>query len=69
MNKIILNKEIYKFSNKVENQIKLSSLLNYDFNLIRKKVQLKNNFKNDLLIRLSKRTTELENLPYVVVLY
>lgn len=64
MNKIILNKEIYKFSNKVENQIKLSSLLNYDFNLIRKKVQLKNNFKNDLLIRLSKRTTELENLPY-----
>lgn len=64
MNKLLLNKEIYRYSNMIEKQIKLKSLLSYDFNIIKKSTNLKKNFKQDLLIRLAKRSTELENLPY-----
>lgn len=59
-----INKEIFKFSIKLEHSIRLKNLLNYDFSLVKKKPLLKNSFKDDLLIRLAKRNVELENLPY-----
>ena len=59
-----INKEIFKFSIKLEHSIRLKNLLNYDFSLVKKKPLLKNNFKEDLLIRLAKRNVELERLPY-----
>ena len=42
MNRFLI-REIYNYSNKIEKQIKLKTLLNY-------------NFKDELLTRLSKRT-------------
>lgn len=67
MNKLIskeLTKDFFKYSNMIENRIKLKNLLSYNFNLIDTNTSFRKNFKNDLLIRLAKRTTELENLPY-----
>ena len=64
MNKVLLNKEIFRYANRVEKQIKLETLLKYNFNSFKKNSNFKIGFKDDLLTRLSKRTVELENLPY-----
>ncbi len=64
MNKILLNKEIFRFANRMEKPIKLETLLKYNFNSFKKNPTFKIGFKDDLLTRLSKRTVELENLPY-----
>lgn len=64
MNKVLLNKEIFRYANRIEKQIKLETLLKYNFNSFKKNSNFKIGFKDDLLTRLSKRTVELENLPY-----
>ena len=64
MNKVLLNKEIFRFANRIEKPIKLETLLKYNFNSFKKNPTFKVGFKDDLLTRLSKRTVELENLPY-----
>ena len=63
MNKFLI-REIYKYSNNIEKQIKLKTLLSYNFNSFKNNTNFKIGFKEDLLTRLAKRTTELENLPY-----
>ena len=57
-------REIFKYSNNIEKQIKLKTLLSYNFNSFKNNTNFKIGFKEDLLTRLAKRTTELENLPY-----
>lgn len=64
MNKFLLNRELYKYSNLVEKPIRLKNLLKYDLNSVKNTNNLKLGFKDDLLIRLAKRSVELENLPY-----
>ena len=64
MKKFLINKEIYNFSKRTEIPIKLETLLKYNFNYFKSNSNLKLRFKEDLLTRLSKRTVELENLPY-----
>lgn len=63
MNKFLI-REIFKYSNNIEKQIKLKTLLSYNFNSFKNNTNFKIGFKEDLLTRLAKRTTELENLPY-----
>lgn len=63
MNKYLI-REIFHYSNKVEKRIKLDNLLGYNFNTYKNNTNFKIGFKEDLLTRLAKRTTELENLPY-----
>ena len=63
MNKFLI-REIFNYSNKVEKKIKLKTLLGYNFNTFKTNPAFKISFKEDLLTRLAKRTTELENLPY-----
>jgi len=60
----IFIKQFFKYSNKNESKILLKSLMSYNFNVMNKNQPFKSAFKEDLLIRLAKRTTELENLPY-----
>jgi len=60
MNRFLI-REIYNYSNKIEKQIKLKTLLNYNFKVNN---SFKIGFKEELLTRLAKRTTELETLPY-----
>ena len=64
MNKFLLNRELYKYSNLVEKPIRLKNLLKYDLNSVKNTNNLKLGFKDDLLIRLAKRSVELENLPF-----
>lgn len=64
MKRFLVNKEIYKFSNKLETPIKLQTLKKYNFNSFKNNNIIKTGFKDDLLTRLSKRIVELENLPY-----
>lgn len=64
MNKFLINKELYKYSNLIEKPIKIKNLLKYDLNLVKNNTNLKLAFKDDLLVRLAKRSVELENLPY-----
>ena len=59
-----LIKQFFRFSNMNENKIKLNTLLTYNFKQIKTNNRFKSAFKNDLMIRLAKRTCELENLPY-----
>jgi pyruvate dehydrogenase kinase 2/3/4 len=63
MNRFLI-REIYNYSNKIEKQIKLKTLLNYNFNNFKVNNSFKIGFKEELLTRLAKRTTELETLPY-----
>ena len=56
MNKVLLNKEIFRYANRIEKQIKLETLLKYNFNSFKKNSNFKIGFKDDLLTRLSKRT-------------
>ena len=57
-------KQFYRYSNLPETRIKLKTLLAYNFKKMETNRQFRSDFKNDLLIRLAKRTNELENLPY-----
>ena len=59
-----LIRELFKYSNKVEQKIKLNNLLNFNFKMLDTNNSFKKTFKDDLLIRLAKRTNELEKLPY-----
>lgn len=63
MNRFLV-REIFNYSNKIEKPIKLKNLLAYNFNSFKNNSSFKIGFKDDLLTRLAKRTTELENLPY-----